>query len=43
MSLEDHRDVVGKPLGRLFYIIGKTFFYDDKDRKKDYDVFVRTL
>jgi hypothetical protein len=34
MSLEEHRDVFGKPLGRLFYIIAKTFFYDDKDRKK---------
>jgi hypothetical protein len=34
MSLEKHRDVFTKPLGRLFYIIGKTFFYDDKDRKK---------
>jgi hypothetical protein len=27
MSLVKHRDVFGKPLGRLFYIIGKTFFY----------------
>jgi hypothetical protein len=26
MSLEKHRDVSSKPLGRLFYIIAKTFF-----------------
>jgi hypothetical protein len=34
MSLVKHHDVVGKPLGRLFYIIAKTFFYPDEDLKK---------
>jgi hypothetical protein len=33
MSSVKHHDVVGKTLGRLFYIIAKTFFYPDE--KKD--------
>jgi hypothetical protein len=32
MSSVKHHDVVGKPLGRLFYIIAKTFFYPDEKK-----------
>jgi hypothetical protein len=49
MSLEEHRDVVTKPLGRLFYIITKTFFYPDEEKNsivssgKHYSVLEKAL
>jgi hypothetical protein len=50
MTLEEHRDVVGKPLRRLFYIIAKTFFTMMKTEKniivsseKHYSVFEKAL
>jgi hypothetical protein len=41
--LENHHDDFSKPLGRLFYIITKTFFTMMKTEKKHHIVFSKTL
>jgi uncharacterized membrane protein len=50
MTLDKHRDVFSKPLGRLFYIIAMTFFTLMKTKKniivsleEHYSVFLKTL